>query len=351
MAGVAVDLRRVGEVQARICRENGSPLYEAIVAALVDRLDGDTAAAELLRTDPGDPIGTALFLRFLGAVHRIVLADPASPLCAYFPSTGGTPDVEAVVPAFFAVVEEHRDHLARAMQAEVQTNEVGRAAVLSAAVNWVVERIGGPVRLLEVGASAGLNLWLDRYRVTTATTSWGPPHSPVNLDDHFASGSPPTPHVEVVERRGCDRNPLDLAQPSTRDLLRSFIWPEHTERLARLDAAFAVAEPVPIDRAHADDWAAEQLSALPDDVTTVLFHSVVMQYLEAAEVARFERTIRAAAHPRLAWLAMEPTPDYRHFEVTVEFGRPAQRVLLATTTAHGRDICWSPTTPSAPPGV
>jgi len=344
-------LRTVGEVQARICRQNGSPTYEAIVDALLGALDGDSAAAELLRADPGDPAGTALYLRFLGAVHRLVLADAGSPLRPFFPSTGGTVDADAVVPVFFDVVAEHRDYLAQAMQAEVQTNEVGRAAVLSAAVNWVVEHLGGPVRLLEVGASAGLNLWLDRYRVVAGTTAWGPPGSPVELRDHFVSGTPPTPRVDVVERRGCDRHPLDIAHPSTRDLLRSFVWPEHTDRLARLDAAFEVADAVAIDEADACDWLAAQTAALPDGATTVVFHSVVMQYLEPGDVARFEETIRAAAHPRLAWVAMEPTPDYSLMEFTAELGRPAMRSRLATATPHGRDICWAPTTPSAPPRV
>lgn len=342
---VSERLRTTGELLADICARNGSPTYEALVRAM---LDGHSAAVELLQDDPGDPVGTAVHLRLLGAVHRLVLTDQASPLRRFYPSTGGTVDVEGVVPVFLDVVDEHRHALAHAMQAPVQTNEVGRAAPLSAAVNWVVERLGGPVRLLEVGASAGLNLWLDRYRVEAGAVAWGPPGSPVLLHGHFASGSPPTPPVEVVERRGCDRHPLDATDPEVRLLLRSFVWPDHTQRLANLDAALAVAGPVAIDQADAWEWVAERLVDIPDDATTVVFHSVVMQYLEPDDLSRFEEAIRSRAHPRLAWVAMEPTADYEHMEVTAEVGRPGRRHRLATTTPHGRDISWAPTTPSAP---
>ena len=63
------------------------------------------------------------------------------------------------------------------MRADVQTNEVGRSAPLSAAMNYLTVTAGLPLRLLEVGASAGLNLWMDRYFVQAGAAGWGPPDS------------------------------------------------------------------------------------------------------------------------------------------------------------------------------
>lgn len=344
-------LRQATEIQARLCRQAGSPTYEAVLLALIDR--PHSAAARLLADDGGDPQSTALHLRLLGAVHRLALTEPDCPLRRWYPSTGGAVDPDAAVPAFFDTVEAHADRLAVDMQAPVQTNEVGRAAVLSAALNWAVDRLGGPVRLLEVGASAGLNLWLDRYRVVAPGTAWGPPGSPVQLVGQFASGTPPSPTVTVVDRRGCDRRPLDLADPATRLLLRSFVWPEHVERLGRLDAAVAAADPVAVDEADAVPWITAQLADLPADVTTVVFHSVVMQYLSAEDRAHFAAAVRGAARPgrRLAWIAMEPRPDYAHMVVSAEVWPPGERHHLATCTPHGSEVSWDPTTPSRPPAV
>jgi len=115
------------------------------------------------------------------------------------------------------------------MRADVQTNEVGRSAPLSAAMNYLTVTAGLPLRLLEVGASAGLNLWMDRYFVQAGAAGWGPPDSPVQLAGHFTSGQPPAAAMTVVDRRGCDLNPLHPVR--SRLLLESFIWPEHVGRL------------------------------------------------------------------------------------------------------------------------
>lgn len=346
-------MKDAGEVQARLCRENGSPTYEAVLRAVNQ---GGNVADELLRADGGDPMGTALHLRLLGAVHRLAMTDEACPLRRWYPSTGGTVDLDAVVPAFLDVVAAHRERLAVDMRAPVQTNEVGRSAPLSAALQWVVARLGGPLRLLEVGASAGLNLWLDRYRVAASDcVAWGPPDSPVQLLGHFEAGAPtPVQDLHVVERRGCDRHPLDASDPDTRLLLRSFVWPEQTDRLARLDAALSAAGPVTIDDADACDWVAARLADLPGDATTVVFHSIVMLYLRPEDRARFARTIRDAgrAGGRLAWVAMEPsTASYDEVHVTAEVWPPGERWRLATTTPHGLRIRWNPTTRPTIPGA
>jgi hypothetical protein len=183
----------------------------------------------------------------------------------------------------------------------------------------VVSSTGLPLRVLEIGSSAGLNLRWDRYRYDGGAdgTGFGPVNSPVRLTGGYHA---PGPHLDVLamvaERRGCDASPLD---PTSRDdqlTLKSFIWPEQADRLARLDAALQVAERVaaPVDRADAGEWVEAQLAddAAADGTATVVFHSIVWQYLTARTRGRllavFHRAGRAASERApLAWLRMEPS--------------------------------------------
>jgi hypothetical protein len=297
----------------------------------------------LLRDDPRPPIQSALYLRLLGAVHRIALSRPDCPLRRYFPSAGGQVDPQAAAEAFFRVVAAHRAAVAVDMQADVQTNEVGRSAPLSAAMNYLTATAGLPLRLLEVGASAGLNLWMDRYWVQAGAARWGPPDSPVRLAGHFTSGQPPATAMTVVDRRGCDLNPLHPAR--SRLLLESFIWPEHVGRLRLLRAALSVAAPVPLERFGAGAWIGQQLAALPGGVTTVVFHSIVWPYLSGDERTAFDRAVRAAgaradADHRLGWVSLEPAKSGVY--LTCERWPENERLVLATSSPHGTNVVWQP---------
>jgi hypothetical protein len=350
------ELRRGGVQQARLCRDNGSPTYAAVIDALVADLPGGSghraagAATLLLLDDPGDVVGSALYLRLLGAVHRIALGDPSCPLRAFLPSTGGKVDPDHAVAAFFDLVADRRAAVATAMRAPVQTNEVGRAVPLSAGMNAVAAKGPSRLRLLEVGAAGGLNLQLDRFRVEAGAAGWGPRDSPLLLRGQLVEGNPPVGPFSVADRRGCDLDPVDVANPAGRLLLRSFVWPEDTARLRRLDAAIATvadAGPVPVDRADAVEWVRQQLAQLPPDVTTVVFHSVVMPYLgqdQRAELAGAVQTAGSAATPDrpLAWLALEPAPHLQDLELVCRRWPGGKRVRLATCSPHGDGMRWAP---------
>jgi len=355
MPDTIAQLEAAGELQARLCRENGSPTYEAVIKALVAQLAGPVAATRLLRDDGADPVRSAVYLRLLCAVHRVALTDPSCPLRAFYPSTGGSVDLRRVVPVFLGVVEDDVETIAAGMREPIQTNEVGRAAPLSAALCYVAGLSGMPLRLLEPGASAGLNLWLDRYRVQAGQVAWGPPDSPLRLVGHFASGAPQPVDLIVVDRRGCDLNPIDIGVPRARWLLRSFVWPEHLERLERLDAALAAASPAPLDALDAYSWLRSQLAELRSGATTVVFHSLLFPYLADDERLELERLIRRAGEQadhdrRLAWVSLEPTPGYDDVLLTCELWPDGRRVRLATSTPHGTKIRWDPV-PLASPEV
>ncbi len=123
-------------------------------------------------------------------------------------------------------------------------------------------RSAGRLRLLELGASADLNLRWDLYRYEAGDAAWGDPESPVRLDDCYIGGTPPF-HLpaRVLERVGCDLNPLDPALDSDRLTLRSLVWPDQENRLAMREAALDLAQKTParVDREDAAEWLAAQL--------------------------------------------------------------------------------------------
>ena len=189
-------------------------------------------------------------------------------------------EVGRYVKEIDAEIDELRDGLAR----PPQTNEVGRAVPLVGAL-WRLQTIRAlPVRLYEVGASAGLNLVADRFRFETGGHATGPPGSPVVFRDAWRGTLPSAgPQLDVVERLGCDRSPVDPASDEGALTLMSYVWPDQTERVDRLRGALAIAREVPVQvvRASAGDFLAA-LSPV-EGTWTVVWHSVMWMYLDDAE--------------------------------------------------------------------
>jgi hypothetical protein len=228
----------------------------------------------------------------------------------------------------------------------VQTNEVGRAAALAPGLAELTRRFDRPLRLLEVGSSAGLLLRWDGYWYEAGGTSLGDPASRLRFTDVW-EGPPPDlgPGATVLDRRGCDVAPIDATSAEGRLTLLSFVWPDQVARFERLDAALAIAEgwPVEIDRADAGAWVEEQLEARADSCTTVVFHSIVLQYLPRDSRRRMVRAIerrgdQAGPDRPLAWLRMEPAG--RLADVRLTTWPAGDTEVVAEVGYHGRPVRW-----------
>ena len=347
----ALQLQRLGFGSKTL----SSPLYAAlcdVVIADVER--GGPCAAVFAESPDIDPVADALVLRFFGALHRLVLQGRAPALARWFPTAGGAFDGGDPGPDLLAVVEEHRDALVEGLDEGVQTNEVGRCAALVVGYVELLRRYRLPLRLLEIGTSGGLNLRWDRWRYESGATAWGDPAARLRFaDDVYRDplpdvSAPLGPDAAVVERRGCDRSPIDPSTEEGRLLLRSFVWPDQTARFERLDAALAVAAEVPavVEAADAGEWAAAQLSTPSPGATTVVAHSIVWQYLPPDSQRRVLDALAeagAAATPDapVAWLRMEPPEELgKPAELTLSTwsGGAGEERLLAHCGYHGRPV-------------
>jgi len=326
--------------QADACRMIGSPLYAGLMERAADDVRAGGPTAEILRGHEGDPRFSVLGLRLLGAVNRLVLTGKEPALAGAYASGRVAEGWERLLDVLRRNAVELRDSL----EQPVQTNEVGRCAALIFGFLTVAEETGLPLRLLEVGASAGLNLRWDRFAYAADGFAWGPPDSPLRLEFELEGTAPALPAtVEVAERRGCDANPIDVSTEDGRLSLRSFVWPDQPERIARMEAALEVAsgEPVALDRETASTWARRMLAEPAPGRATVIYHSIVSQYLSDEERAALfdgirEAGERATAAAPLAWLRMEPADDRANLELTAWPG--GEDRLLARVGYHGSPV-------------
>jgi hypothetical protein len=332
--------------QSEACGELGSPLYRHLLASAAADVEAGGHLWDLLRGHEDDPGASALGLRLMGAVHRLVLQGRAGQLAAFYPSVGGSASLEGTWEAFRDAVATHHGELRELVDHAVQTNEVGRSAALLGGFLLAAAELQLPLRLLEVGTSAGLNLRWDHFRYESGGAEWGDPRSPVRLQSFVVEGRPPLwLGAAVTTRAGCDRTPLDPAVAEDRLTLESYVWADQLDRLQRLRGAFEVAARVPatVEQAQAADWVEAKLARPAVAEASVVFHSVVMQYLDDVERRRFNSALQRAGMTAtrmapLAWLRMEPAPGI--YEVRLTTWPGGEDRLLATCQGHGGGLRW-----------
>ena len=331
--------------QAGACRMLGSPLYGDLLERAADDVERGGPVARALEGHENDPDGSMLGLRLLGSVHRLVLTGAAPELGRFYPSVGGD-EAGDPWPAFVTTLEDNLDPIADLIKRPVQTNEVGRAGALVGGFLEVARRFDMPLRTLEIGASAGLLMRWDNYRYEARGQTWGPAGSPVRLCSYNSEKSLPFDvDTVVIERSGCDRAPIDPTTDEGRLTLLSFVWPDQVERVRLLRNALevALAVPVTVDAAGAAEWIEQQLRQPRSGSATVVYHSIVMQYLSDEERARFTQTIESAgdtatAEAPLAWLRFEPGGEVAN--VHLKMWPDGEDRLVATSGYHGTAVRW-----------
>lgn len=230
----------------------------------------------------------------------------------------------------------------------MQTNEPGRSAPLYGALPWLADRHRLPVRLLEIGASAGLNLQVDRYRYLVRGSPLGDPASPLSFVEPWEGVPVRDPWsvqrlLRVTERRGCDPAPLDVATAQGTSTVLSYIWPDERERLARVKRAIQVARrrPVCVEAAAASPWIKKRLAERQADGLTVVWQSVVRQYLDDGERRDLDSSMEEAGSEasETRWRgsrSSRPTSTFLALSSPAVSGRRTRRWcwLTAQITAH-----------------
>lgn len=273
-----------------------SPLYQALCPVVAE----DQQLLELLtRRRPGQQASFLLF----GAVHNLLLDGADHRLRAYYPSV--VPESEPVRdpadagPVFIDFCREFRAPLEDLIRTRlVQSNVVRRTIGLRYALWAVGQRCDGPVHLIEVGASAGLLMNVDRYRYLIGDREFGAPDAPVALDSRWR-GTDPVPDLDevplIASRVGVDLHPIDLADGRERQWLRALMWPEQRTAAAILEAAIDQARKAPFTIITGDvvDVCPALIRDLPAGEPRVVFHAATRMHVPEERREAFDKAIDA----------------------------------------------------------
>jgi hypothetical protein len=318
--------------QARFARDLGSPFVAEVLDAAQRQLRQGPRTEATIMGWPTDPAASALAMRFNAALHFLARRGTPPALAALY--RGDHTRFDEAVGEALACEDAF---IARFLCRTPQTNEVGRAAAIVAALMQVHRRFEMPFDLLELGSSSGLNLNLGRYAYDLGGVQAGDAQSDISVAPEWRGSPPASAPLAVVGARGVDLNPLDPSDPATCERLMAYIWADQPHRLARLDRALTLARQFPpeVDCGDASVWLPAQLALpQPAGVCRVVMHSMVLQYLPPSArevvVATIEAAGRTATVERpLAWVGFEWTETRSEVRLSLSYfpGGEARRVL------------------------
>lgn len=292
-----------------------APLYRRLSAGISQRRD---LAGLLTHADPEQRLPVLL----LAAVHFLVLGQPDSELARFYPNLTAQPDRGDPLPAFAAFCCAHHDELVSLLRTRsTQTNEVGRCALLLPPLVLVAAEVG-PLGLLDVGTSAGLNLALDRYSYRYEPGGVVGGDSPVVLTCGTRGAFPcPATMPPIGSRLGLDRDPVDLDDETEVRWLEACVWPDQDVRLRRLRAAIDVTRrhPPAVRTGDAVDDLTAGIDVVGRHHHPVVTNTWVLNYLTSQQRTAYVAVLDSVGRERdLSWIFAEsprqvgpeiPVPD------------------------------------------
>lgn len=329
--------------QAKACDSLGSPFTARLCKVMSARLDHQTEVGTRILSWVGDPgpSGDSVPLRLAGALHALVLLDKISPLTTIAPD-----NEDALWEACGTALRFHAPFILERLKSPPQTNEVRRSAALLPGFLDIARLTGKPLVLSEVGASAGLNLQFDRYRYNLGGLEWGD-SAAVLLAPEWRGPRPPLAPIDVLERAGCDLNPLDPSSTEDRLRLMSYVWADQTDRLERTSNALRIAREngLHVERADAVHWLKPRLAKPFQGAVHVVYHSVAWQYLPddlklAGEALIADAGERATPEAPLARLQMEADATPGSAALTLQLWPTGEKRTIGRADFHGRWVEW-----------
>lgn len=328
--------------QAASCRGLGSPFTARLLLTLPEALPEGSAFAERLRHWPGDPLADRVALRAAGALHALARSGRAPALAAAY-AEGAAPGSELLGEAIRAADA----FLAPYLDLPPQTNEVARSGALIGGLLIAAAETGMEIELLEIGASAGLNLIPDLYSYDFGPAGVRPGAAPLIACDWRGAAPSPDAPLRIAERAGVDLAPIDPEErPSP---LIAYLWADQTERIARAAAALSrlAATPFRVEAGDAASWLGGRLAApQAEGRLRLVMHSIMWDYMPAAtraaiDAAMAEAGAKATPARPLARLSMEPDGERGSAALDLTIWPDGARRRIGRCCFHGKWADWA----------
>lgn len=336
--------------QAELCRQFGSPFTGSLLDSFAEVLDKESGfgAAVLNWTGNADALHDALAMRISAAFHALVRSGRNAKLAALYPPNPQPTDID-LRSALYDALAKDSVWLEKWLCYPPQTNEVGRSACLYLGLMQVAQQTGLPIRLFEIGSSAGLNLNLDRYGYTFGGLKCGDQDSILQLEPEWEGEDTIGVDPVIIERRGCDLAPFNLGDAREKERLQAYIWPDQKTRLSRIENALLIAERYPpeVEQADASKWVLENIApSSKKGVATVLMHSISWGYISKSGQQQIiehmkQMGMQATLDTPLCWLTLELDENTRP-QLKLRLWPETDIKVLAATDPHCWKIDWIP---------
>lgn len=333
--------RRFAEVEAR---DLASPMYEELAYGV----SNDDDLIDIARhTEMHQPAPNMLF----AAVQYLLLTGVDHALSAHYPIISGSARSDSSAFADFRVFcLRHGDKVVELIRTRItQTNVVRRCTCLLPIFSMVSEESGSPLALVDVGASAGLNLNFDRYYYTyelkdQRKLNWGMSNSNVHLkaemrgDALFPSLSR---EIAVASRDGIDLDPVDLTNPDELLWLRALMWPEHVERHQQLiDASIEFEQSdIHLHAGDPSDVLASLISTVPQEHALLVYSTIALYQFPESKRKRVAECLIQESQKRPVWQVALEGSDPR-LSITRYRNRASHTEILAEASPHGWWMKW-----------
>ncbi len=315
-----------------------SPTYEALSLAIADNPGLLALARECM---VGQPIPNLFF----AAVKRLVDAGQCEELAGRYAriAEGDVPGC-GLSESFARFCARHDSEIVDLVRTRrVQTNEIRRCSYLMPAFGSVFQDAGElPLALIDVGASAGLNLLWDSYQYRYSDGSaFGPLDAEVVIECELRNEMPdiPTEMPEVAFRRGVDLNPVDLGDDEQFLWMMALVWPDHPDRAALLRAARRIwlNDPPRVERGDALAVLPRVLAEVPADTALCVFHCHTLNQFPVESRNAFYEILNRASLDRPVYHLQSEGEQMRLNRIV---DGVADTILSARRNAHGRWIEW-----------
>ena len=315
-----------------------SPTYEALSLAVASNTDLLDLARECL---VGQPIPNLFF----SAVKRVLADYPDDDLSERYARCARDdrppPDLAQVFSRFCSAHDQEIRELVRTRR--VQTNEIRRCSYMMPAFGVIAnENPGRPLALIDVGASAGLNLLWDSYRYSYSDGStYGSPDSDVLIEAETRTPMPSIPErfPRISFRTGIDLSPVDLGDDEEYRWMMALVWPDHTDRAELLAAARRIwlEDPPPVLAGDAVALLPHVLTRVPADAILCVFHCHTLNQFPIEARSAFYEVLMRESGSRTVYHV--PSEGERMSVDRIE-ERQSTTILSARRNAHGRWIEW-----------